>query len=183
ELRNPLNVVKTSVYYLLNAKNPTPEKKAEHLQRIEKHVVLADSVITALSNFAKLPIPNRTPFAIEQCIREVLDTTPLPDSIHLVVDCPPTLPPALADLDQVRIVFANLNRNAREAMPEEGRLTITARASGDGIEIAIADTGVGMTSEQLGRIMEPLYSTKARGLGLGLSIARAIVVKNGGTLP
>jgi signal transduction histidine kinase len=52
ELRNPLNVVKTSVYYLLNARNPAPEKKAEHLRRIERHVVLADGVITALSNFA-----------------------------------------------------------------------------------------------------------------------------------
>ncbi len=47
ELRNPLNVVKTSVYYLLNARNPTPEKKAEHLQRIERQVLLADGVITA----------------------------------------------------------------------------------------------------------------------------------------
>ena len=58
ELRNPLNVVKTSVYYLLNARNPTPEKKAEHLRRIERHVELADNVITALSNFAKMPVPD-----------------------------------------------------------------------------------------------------------------------------
>src|SRR5438477_5054652 len=55
ELRNPLNVVKTSVYYLLNARNPTPQKTAEHLERIGKHVDLADGVITALSRFAKLP--------------------------------------------------------------------------------------------------------------------------------
>jgi signal transduction histidine kinase len=182
ELRNPLNVVKTSVYYLLNAKNPTPEKKAEHLKRIEKHIVLADGVITALSNFAKLPVPNRIPFAVEQCLREVLDTTPLPDSIQLIRDCSPSLPPALADPDQLRIVFANLIRNAHEAMPDGGQLSITARASEGGIEVAIADTGIGMTAEQLSRIMEPLYSTKARGLGLGLSIARAIVEKNGGTL-
>jgi len=53
ELRNPLNVVKTSVYFLLNARNPTPAKTTEHLQRIERHVVAADGVITALSNFAK----------------------------------------------------------------------------------------------------------------------------------
>lgn len=182
ELRNPLNVVKTSIYYLLNAKNPTAEKKAEHLKRIEKHVALADGVIMALSNFAKLPAPNRTPVAIEQCIREVLDTTPLPDGIGLAIDCPPSLPPVLADLDQLRIVFANLIRNAREAMPEGGRLSIAAGTSGGGIEIAVADTGIGMTAEQLNRIMEPLYSTKARGLGLGLSIARAIVEKNGGSL-
>ena len=65
ELRNPLNVVKTSVYYLLNARNPTPEKKAEHLRRIERNVELADNVITALSNFAKIPLPDLKPIAIE----------------------------------------------------------------------------------------------------------------------
>jgi signal transduction histidine kinase len=182
ELRNPLNVVKTSVYYLLNARNPSPEKRAEHLQRIEKHVVLADGVITALSNFAKLPVPNRMSFAVEPCVREALDTNPLPDTIQLTLDCPVSLPPVLADIDQVRIVFANLIRNAREAMPEGGRLSITARAVDQGVQIAVADTGVGIPPEQLGRVMEPLYSTKARGLGLGLSIARAVVEKNGGSL-
>jgi len=182
ELRNPLNVVKTSVYYLLNAKNPSELKKAEHLHRIEKHIVLADGVITALSNFAKLPVPNRTPFAVEQCVREALDTNPLGDNIQLMIDCPPALPPALADNDQVRIVFANLIRNAREAMPQGGRLTVTAQAVDGGLSTTVADTGIGISTEQLSRVMEPLYSTKARGLGLGLSIARAILEKNGGSL-
>jgi signal transduction histidine kinase len=182
ELRNPLNVVKTSVYYLLNAKNPSPEKKIEHLQRIEKHVVLADGVITALSSFAKLAVPNRKPFAIEPCIREALDANPLPDTIQFTLDCPVTLSPALADPDQVRIVFANLIRNAREAMPQGGQLSVTARSVDGGIETAVTDTGVGIPADQLGHVMEPLYSTKARGLGLGLSIARAIVEKNGGRL-
>ena len=182
ELRNPLNVVKTSVYYLLNARTSSPEKKAEHLHRIEKHVMVADSTITALSNFAKLPVPNRAPFAVEQCIREVLDITPVPDTVQVTIDCPSSLPPVLADSDQIRIVFANLFRNALEAMPEGGRLTVTARAVDGILETSVADTGVGIPAELLGRVMEPLYSTKARGLGLGLSIARAILEKNGGSL-
>jgi signal transduction histidine kinase len=182
ELRNPLNVVKTSVYFLLNARNPSPEKKAEHLHRIEKHVMVADSTITALSNFAKLPAPNRLPFAVEQCVRDALDITPLPDTIQVAIDCPSSLAPALADCDQVRIVFANLIRNAREAMPEGGRLSVAARAVNGVLETTVTDTGVGIPAELIGRIMEPLYSTKARGLGLGLSIARAILEKNGGSL-
>jgi signal transduction histidine kinase len=59
ELRNPLNVVQTSAYYLLNARNPSPEKTAEHLRRIEQQVGVANGVITTLSNFAKMPVPNR----------------------------------------------------------------------------------------------------------------------------
>src|SRR5262249_46878927 len=73
ELRNPLNVVKTSVYYLLHARNPTPEKTAEHLRRIEQHVGLADGVITALANFAKMPIPDLTPVPLAACLKETLE--------------------------------------------------------------------------------------------------------------
>ena len=83
ELRNPLNVVKTSVYYLLNARNPTPAKTAEHLQRIERHVAVADGVITALSNFARLPLPNLRPFPVGPCVREVLELNPLPDNVQV----------------------------------------------------------------------------------------------------
>jgi signal transduction histidine kinase len=182
ELRNPLNVVKTSVYYLRNARKPTAEKQAEHLQRIEKHVVLADGVITALSNFAKLPVPNRMPFSVEECVREALDANAPPDAIQVSLDFPPSLPPALADGDQIRIVFANLVRNATEAMPQGGRMSVAAREVNGLLETTVADTGVGIPPEQLINVMEPLYSTKARGLGLGLSIARAILEKNGGSL-
>jgi signal transduction histidine kinase len=182
ELRNPLNVVKTSIYYLLNARNPSPAKIAEHLQRIERHVVVADGVITALSNFARMPLPNLRPFPIEQCVREVLELNPLPDNIQVTIDCPPSLPPVLGDIDQIRIVFANLVRNSREAMPQGGHLSFQGRQVGDSVEIDVTDTGVGISADNLSRITEPLYSTKARGLGLGLAIARAILEKNKGSL-
>jgi signal transduction histidine kinase len=182
ELRNPLNVVKTSVYYLVNAKAPTPEKKAEHLARIERHVTLADNVITALSNFAKLPVPNLRPLAVEQCIREALEVNAPPDGVQVTVDCPPSLPAVLVDADQLRIVLGNLFRNAREAMPQGGRLTIGGRQQEDCVEVAVTDTGVGISPEHLAHITEPLYSTKARGLGLGLAITRAILDKNKGSL-
>src|SRR5262249_41574679 len=149
ELRNPLNVVKTSVYYLVNARNPNPAKTAEHLQRIERHVLVADGVITALSNFAKLPLPNLRPCEVEQCLREVLELNPLPDSIRVSMDCPPSLPAVLADPDQLRIVIGNLVRNAREAMPQGGTLALTGRPIGDEVEVAVTDTGVGIPPENL----------------------------------
>jgi signal transduction histidine kinase len=182
ELRNPLNVVKTSVYYLLNARNPSAEKKTEHLQRIERHVVLADGVITALSNFAKMPVPSLTPFPVGRCVQEALETNPVPENVQVTVDLPTSLPHVLADTDQLRIVFANLIRNAREAMPQGGRLSVTGHPVEDCVAVDVTDTGVGIPADQLSRITEPLYSTKARGMGLGLSIARAILEKNNGVL-
>ncbi len=182
ELRNPLNVVKTSVYYLLNARAANADKTAEHLQRIERHVGVADGVITALSNFAKMPMPNLAPVPVEAWVRETLEINALPESMQVTVDCPPDLPCMLADRDQLRIVLGNLIRNARDAMAQGGRLTITCRTVQDGIEIEVQDSGVGIHPDNLSRISEPLFSTKAKGLGLGLSIARAILEKNKGKL-
>ncbi len=182
ELRNPLNVVKTSVYYLLNARNPSPEKKTEHLRRIEGNVARADGIITTLSNFAKMPLPDLRPFPVARCIAEALDSNPLPPQVRVQLELPESLPPALGDAGQLLIVFANLIRNARDAMPDGGLLTIRGQQVGDGLEVAVSDTGVGIAPEDLGRIMEPLYSTKAKGLGLGLALARAILGKNHGGL-
>lgn len=178
ELRNSLNVVKTSVYYLLNARNATAEKSAEHLARIERQVTLADGVITTLSSFAKMPLPNLRPTPVDECVRRSLENNPLPQNVQVSVDCPAVLPPVLADGDQMQIVLSNLIRNARDAMPDGGTLLIAGRHVGGHVEIAVADTGVGIPPENLPRVMEPLFSTKARGLGLGLAIARSILDKN-----
>ena len=67
-------------------------------------------------------------------------------------------------------------------MPQGGRLCITASGRGECVEVSVSDTGVGIPPDQLSHILEPLYSTKARGLGLGLAIARSILEKNQGSL-
>jgi signal transduction histidine kinase len=106
----------------------------------------------------------------------------LPPEVHLSSRWPDDLPPVLADADQLRIVFANLVRNAREAMPRGGTLALTARLADGHVHVEVADTGIGIPADQLARIMEPLFTTKARGLGLGLALARAILEKNRGGL-
>jgi signal transduction histidine kinase len=182
ELRNPLNVVKTSAYYLLNTRSPSPEKTAEHLARIERHITQADGVITALSNFARQPVPTLVPVPVDRCIREALEFNPPPGRVRTELRLPGGLPPVLVDPDQVRIVLGNLLRNAYEAMPSGGAVTVSASAADGAVEVAVADEGVGIPPEQQARVMEPLYSTKARGLGLGLAIARAVLEKNQGRL-
>lgn len=183
ELRNPLNVIKTSVYYLLNAQHSTPEKRAEHLDRIERHVLNADGVITALNDFARLPIPSLQPMELEPCLCEIIESTVIPQHIEVRIDIPASIPKLLGDIRQLKIVFGNLIRNARDAMPAGGRLQLTARkTSPDEVEIEVSDSGVGIKSEDLERVMEPLFSTKARGIGLGLAITRAIVDKHQGRI-
>jgi signal transduction histidine kinase len=145
--------------------------------------MLSDNVITALTDFARLPVPELRPIALGDCLRETLEFNPLPSNVKAEVDLPAALPPLMGDERQLRIVFGNLIRNARDAMAAGGTLSIGARcASPTSMVITFVDTGTGIKPEDLDRIMEPLYSTKARGLGLGLAITRSIIEKHGGRL-
>lgn len=182
ELRNPLNVIKTSVFYLLNAKNASPEKTATHLQRIERQVGLADDVISSLVRFAKMRLPELRPFDVAAVLDEQIATTEKPANIEISCESPKSLPKAVADVSQLKIVLDNLVRNAIEAMPEGGRIVLTAKPQMPYVDIAVADTGPGIEPDNLRRVMEPFYSTKARGMGLGLAMAKAIVEKNEGRI-
>ena len=182
EIRNPLNAVKTSAYYLLHAQNPSAEKRAEHLHRIDRQVALIDNVITALLDVAKLTEPSFHPLAIGECIDAVLLATTLPENIDVTFEIQDDLPTVLADQNQIPIVFRNLILNARDAMADGGTLAITANLAGGRVRVEIRDTGVGIPAEDLGRIMEPLFSTKSRGIGLGLAISHAVLKKNNGDL-
>jgi signal transduction histidine kinase len=182
ELRNPLNVVKTSVYYLRNAKMVTPEKYAEHLGRIERQVETADRVISALSSFAKLPTPELNSFSLADCVEQALVSNPLPPQVHCKASPDLNQYRVLADFNQLLIVIGNLIRNACEAMPQGGTLSFCAQLLPDYVELSVSDTGTGIPADALSRVMEPFYSTKARGIGLGLALASSIVGRNGGKL-
>ena len=120
----PLNVVQTSLYYLDKVRTPSPEKWAEHMRRIDA-VSHANDVVTTLSNFARMPVPELQPYAVELCVREALDDSVLPSGIQVTLDFPTDLPAVLADAGQIRIVLGNLIRNAIDAMPSGGHLTLT----------------------------------------------------------
>jgi signal transduction histidine kinase len=78
--------------------------------------------------------------------------------------------------------LTNMIENALHAMPGGGTLTITARQAGDSAVVEVADTGVGMDADDLQKIFEPYFSTKATGTGLGLTIAKRNIELNGGTI-
>ena len=84
-----------------------------------------------------------------------------------------------SDLEQV---FLNLLTNAREASSEGGQVTVRVQPEPDRLAITIADTGSGVTPEDLSRVFEPFFTTKPNGNGLGLSICRSILWEIGGTL-
>lgn len=182
EIRNPLNAVKTSAYFLLHAQNPAEAKVREHLERIDRQVAMVDNVVTALTDVARLPEPTATDCDIRSMLTDSLRGVSLSSLISVEMELSDELPLIPVDPNQLPIVFRNLIRNARDAMPNGGTLTFSASEADGEVTIQISDTGVGIHPEDLLKITEPFFTTKAHGMGLGLAITKAIVENNGGRL-
>ena len=181
ELRNPLGVMKNSVYYLKMVL-PEDERVRKHLGIMEREVTTATRIVSDLLDFARAKPPSRAPTDLSELVREVLDRTPLAENVEVVARLAPDLPPVAVDALQVQQVLGNLITNGAQAMPEGGTLTIeTARAEG-GARVAVSDTGVGIAPENLEKIFQPLFTTKAKGIGLGLAVAQGLAEANGGTI-
>jgi len=101
-------------------------------------------------------------------------------TIHVATDA--AVPLMEIDRTLLRQAVHNLVKNGMEALSRGGALTIESRADGDAVEIAVSDTGGGITAEVAERLFEPFFTTKPQGTGLGLSITRQIVDEHGGDL-
>ncbi|QDS93982.1 Sensor protein FixL [Roseimaritima multifibrata] len=182
EIRNPLNAVKTSAYFLLNAKTPSKEKIREHLERIDRQVAMIDNVVTALVDVTQMPEPDVHPCEVEQLLTVAMSGTNIPPGLTVKKQIPADLPKVLVDGSQLAIVLRNLIRNSRDAMPNGGVMTVICSADKSQVTTEIRDTGTGISPSDLLRIAEPFFSTKASGMGLGLAITKAIVEKNRGMI-
>ncbi len=183
ELRNPLNVIRTSTYYLKVAADSDPRKKLEHLERIERQVQVAERVIGAWNDFARLPYPSWEPIDWKLCIEEAIQSVEQSTGISVHVTIKPDVPVLRGDPRQLTVVVRNLVANACEALKTQGgNVEIIARRSREGVEILVRDDGPGMSPEVLSRAGEPFFTTKAHGMGLGLALCRAILERHGARL-
>jgi len=116
-------------------------------------------------------------------VRSAVSDTPIPDSVGVALELDETLPGIRCDPDHLSIVFGNISLNAIQAMPRGGRLVVSSRAvHPEWVAVSFADTGHGISDDDLDRLFGPLFTTKAQGTGLGLSIAKLLVEGHGGSI-
>ena len=182
ELRSPLGAIKNAVY-LLNLSLPAPDPEAQEILQILKcQVEASDRVIASLLDFARAQPPYRRETDLRETIDAALGRITVPENITVSRRFDDTFPALSVDPDQLEIAFSNLIRNAVQAMPGGGRLTIDARSFGKEISISFSDTGVGIAPDVLDKLFQPMFSTKAHGIGLGLALCKLLVEGHGGRI-
>lgn len=182
ELRNPLGVLGNIVYLLRSRLGGGDPWAAEKLRTAERELAAATFIVADLLEFARPRPPVAAPHHLPGLVDEVLSVAPPPDSVRVETGWPAELAPVAVDRDQLRQVLLNLVTNAYEAMPAGGVVTLNAEPQPAAVRLTVADTGAGMDDETRRRLFEPFYTTKTKGIGLGLAVARRIVEAHGGAL-
>jgi len=182
DLRNPLTSIAAATYYVKMRQSPdTNGKIKEMLELIEKNIAYSNKIIDDLLDYSReveLELMEYTPKSI---IEESLSSLEIPNNIQ-VIDLTESKPKVKVDIDKIKRACLNLIRNAVDAMPEGGTLTIKSEQTDSLLRISLSDTGMGMSKETMERLWTPLFTTKAKGMGFGLSICKRIVEAHGGSI-
>jgi two-component system sensor histidine kinase HydH len=186
EIRNPLSAVSMGLQRLRAEFEPAEgEEYRRIVDLVQGEVRRLNAIVEEFLSLAR-PIQLRPePVPVAALLDEVRRLVePQAGRAGIVVEqtIPDSLPALRADRDRIKQVLLNLVLNAIEAMPSGGRLTLGGTASGPAVTLAVTDTGSGIPPELLPRVFEPYVTTKTRGLGLGLAIARRIVEAHGGRI-
>ncbi len=182
DLRNPLQGIMSATGVLKKKLESTSDTRTKQmLLNIEKGIEYSNKIISDLLDYARethLEIKESDPKSL---IAEALEMVRAPANVR-VVNSTENIPKIMVDKDKIKRVFVNVIGNAFEAMPEGGTLTIANRQFNDNVEITFSDTGVGMAKETIEQIWNPLFTTKSKGIGLGLPICKRIVEAHKGVI-
>lgn len=187
ELRNPLGAIKNAVYYIRGklTKSELAQQEPrvmEFLEIVDDEISSSNKIINDLLSFSRVGKPAVSSVSVERVIEDAVSHTLIPDNVKLVKEVADSLPQIEVDSDQIRQVMVNITTNAVQAMPDGGELTIGARKKEGSLEVKVADTGSGIPKENIGKIFDPLYTMKAKGIGLGLAVCKSIIDRHGGSI-
>jgi signal transduction histidine kinase len=184
DLRNPLTGIMGAAYYL-KTKHCTElgAKGQEMLKSVENAINYSNKIVNDLLEYSRDPMLDLGETTPRKLLKNVFSLFEVPDSIQ-IVDATKNRPTVNVDTEKMRRVFVNIIKNAFDAMPEGGTLTVKSREVKGKLEISFTDTGTGMSKETLSKLKRsvPLFTTKAKGMGFGFPICKRIVEAHGGNI-
>lgn len=185
EVCNPLSSISSIVQMLKRARSQGPD--TEQLELIETHVQRISSTVRQLVSLSRPSVERWERADIGEILDDVVQLVTFDGRARLVeiaFERPRSLPRTFVLRGQLDQVFINLSLNALDAMPDGGRLRISAREEHGSIVVRVEDSGCGIAPETAPRVFEPFFTTKepGRGTGLGLAVSYNIVEKHGGSL-
>ncbi len=182
DLRNPLTSIQGATYYLkMKYAKSLDEPAKEMLNTIEQSITYSNKIINDLLDYSREIKLESEKTNTRKLITNALRLVDIPKNIN-VTDYTTDTPELQVDSAKITRVFLNIIKNAIDAMPKGGTLTITNTQTENHVKIAFEDTGTGITQEDLNRLWTPLFTTKARGMGFGLPICKRIVEAHGGKI-
>lgn len=182
DLRNPLTGITGAAYYLKTKLSKRIDAKAkEMLEIIEKDIEYSNKIINDLLEYSREIKLEVTETTLKSLMREALSLVAVPENVRVISLCR-NRSRLKTDFEKMKRTFANIIKNAFDAMPVGGSLVIKSRKVGTNVQIAFCDTGTGMSRQVLDKLGRPLFTTKAKGMGFGLPICKRIVEAHGGKI-
>jgi PAS domain S-box-containing protein len=188
DLRNPLQAIVNTLYLLKRKTSTTIPGQADRqdvekiTEGIEQQVDYMNKIVSDLQDYARPVKLELTEISIPDLIDESLMTVAIPSTVEVSKTHDPSLPKLSIDRAHMKRVFINLITNAIQAMPEGGKLAIKSSKTEKIALISIGDTGSGIPKENMDRLFQPLFTTKAKGQGLGLAVCNRLVGTHGGEI-
>ncbi len=184
ELRNPLGVMNNAVYYLQAKLAGADESIREYLDIMKEEIADAERIVSDLLDAVRIKQPHPERVDVTEAIALALRKCNIPPSVSVRLSIPQAMPAVRVDPMHLHQVLWNLIINAVEAMPQGGALTIQTEEDepAHALCISIEDSGIGIAPDQQARLFQPLFTTKARRIGLGLVVVKNLTQANGGTV-
>lgn len=183
ELRNPLGVIKNACYFLnMKLKTSNDEALVDNINIIKREIATADKIVSDILDFSRFKQPMCEDVNLNQLVKDTLSRTMLQDNIEVITDFSEDMAHVSIDPAQAGQIFFNLIENAGQAMEEGGILRIYTKINNLTAEVGFEDEGCGISEDRLEKIFEPLFTTKKKGIGLGLAICKSLAEANGGTI-
>lgn len=188
ELRNPLNALNTSLFLIRRNVEKDFPKLTKAFDRSERTIERCTNILTDLYEFALVEKMQTQSVKMEPLIKKALEAVKIPKAFDVLLDIEPNLPECEIDERQISEVISKVATNAAQAVADNlnpksnPKIEIYAGDCGSFVEIMISDNGAGMDGEVFERALEPLYSTRGFGVGLGLPISEQILKRHGGDI-